>query len=125
MVKITAFGKSTRRFRLDSDVSLGDMADAVAISPALLSSIETGKKNIKESIVEKLAAYMGLVDEALLDFQLLAARCNSELKTNLKNHKPEAIETVTLLARHLGDLEENTLKSINEMIFQDTKNMNK
>lgn len=52
-MKLTEFGKAVRMLRLDTEVTLGDMADALEISPAYLSSMETGRREPQETIVER------------------------------------------------------------------------
>src|SRR5690606_13429981 len=116
MKMITKLGKVLRKARVDSEMTLGDMADAVGISPAFLSAIENGKKDIKEPLVEKLANLLKLSDEKLVEFQMIAMASNSEVRVNLEKHGEKQIEAVTLLARHIADLSEDSLEDISKII---------
>jgi transcriptional regulator with XRE-family HTH domain len=54
----TEFGKVVRMARLDAGVKLNEMAEALSVSPAFLSGLETGRKNISEEWIAKIAAYV-------------------------------------------------------------------
>ena len=53
-MKITEFGKAVRKARIDASVTLGDMAEALEVSPPFLSAMETGRKKISEDWVRKI-----------------------------------------------------------------------
>lgn len=51
---LTDFGKTVRKARLDAEETLSTMADNLGVSPAFLSAMETGRKNIPEEWVIKI-----------------------------------------------------------------------
>lgn len=51
---LTDFGKTVRKARLDAEETLSTMADNLGVSPAFLSAMETGRKNISEEWVNKI-----------------------------------------------------------------------
>lgn len=118
---ITKLGKYLRKFRVDSDMNLGNMAKAVGISPAFLSSIETGKRDIKEPVINGLANVMKLSGNKVEEFTLLALASNKEVKVNLENQSEKTAETVTFLARHIADLEPSTLDGIAQLVSKDVQ----
>ena len=54
---LTDFGKTVRKARLDTDETLATMAESLDVSPAFLSGLETGRKNIPEDWVEKITIF--------------------------------------------------------------------
>ncbi len=56
---LTEFGKVLRKARIDKGVLMKDMADAVGVSSAFLSSVETGRKQIPDGLFEKAARFLG------------------------------------------------------------------
>lgn len=58
---ISAFGKFIRTIR--GDESLRTMAKRLEITPAFLSAMEVGRKNIPMSYVDKIAELYNLTDE--------------------------------------------------------------
>lgn len=57
---MTPFGKAVRHLRIEHEMMLGEMADALEISPSYLSQIETGKKSIPVDLVDRIAILFGL-----------------------------------------------------------------
>lgn len=53
---LTPFGRVLRDFRLERCLLLGDMADALGLGAAELSSIETGKRAIPTDMIDRLEA---------------------------------------------------------------------
>ncbi|WP_374340252.1 helix-turn-helix domain-containing protein [Methyloversatilis sp.] len=57
-MKITEFGKAVRKARLDAEISLAQMAEALGVSPAFLSGMETGRKKIASDWVAKIQSFL-------------------------------------------------------------------
>ena len=60
---MTKFGIFIRKFRLDRGIRLRDMAKDLKISPAYLSGMETGHKDIPDSLVDKISSVYNLSTE--------------------------------------------------------------
>lgn len=56
-MELTAFGKAVRKYRIDIDVRLADMAEELGVSAAYLSAVETGKKKLTDGFVAKVVRY--------------------------------------------------------------------
>lgn len=54
---LTDFGKTVRKARLDVNETLSTMAESLGVSPAFLSAMETGRKNIPEDWVKKITGF--------------------------------------------------------------------
>lgn len=54
----TEFGKVVRMARIEAGVKLSDMAEALDVSAAFLSGLETGRKKISEDWISKIATYV-------------------------------------------------------------------
>ncbi|MBS0424103.1 MAG: helix-turn-helix transcriptional regulator [Proteobacteria bacterium] len=54
---LTDFGKAVRKARLDANETLATMAESLNVSPAFLSSMETGRKKIPEEWVGKIESF--------------------------------------------------------------------
>ncbi len=60
MADLTPFGKAARKIRIDRGETLGDMADALGISAAFLSSAETGKRNVPNDLLDRIVTHFQL-----------------------------------------------------------------
>lgn len=56
-MKLTEFGKTVRKARIDSGKTLLTMAEDLKTSPAFLSSMETGRKKIPNEWIGKIYDY--------------------------------------------------------------------
>lgn len=56
-MSLTDFGKAIRKARIDLGETLSSMATTFNVSPAFLSAMETGRKNIPEEWVIKITSY--------------------------------------------------------------------
>lgn len=68
---LTDFGKAVRKARLDANETLSTMADALNVSPAFLSAMETGRKNISEEWIVKISDFFlhrGIKVEKLAEY---------------------------------------------------------
>ncbi|KGM34766.1 helix-turn-helix domain-containing protein [Inquilinus limosus] len=105
-MSLTEFGKEVRKLRIDRDLILKDMADALGVSPAFLSAVETGKKNVPNGFIARLAAAYSLdintvhrLDEALL-------KSKSSFQIQVPAHASMAHrEVAAQLARTFGGMD--------------------
>jgi transcriptional regulator with XRE-family HTH domain len=54
---VTLFGKEIRKMRLDADVTLSDMAEALDKKASYLSAVELGDKPLSEQLVKDIIKY--------------------------------------------------------------------
>ena len=117
---ITEFGKRLRKARIDLGVNLGQMAKDVGVSPAFLSSIETGKRKIGLEVLRKLSEQLSLTGQEAIDFEVLAFESNKEMKLSLEGRRRSEVETITMLARKMSDLDEDKLEELRNLVAQET-----
>ena len=58
MTTATDFGKAVRMARIEAGVKLSEMASALDVTPAFLSSLETGRKKIPDGWISRIAQYV-------------------------------------------------------------------
>jgi transcriptional regulator with XRE-family HTH domain len=77
-VKLTEFGKTLRKARIDIGTTLTSMAAEIGVSQGFLSSVEIGKKKISFNLINKIEAYFLRfnVSPAELNIRRLAAVSN-------------------------------------------------
>ena len=117
---LTEFGKIARKIRIDNDILLKDMADALNISAAFLSKLETGKSKPNLKLANKIKTIYNLDDKAYNDLinaididknniiQPVFAKSKSDMKlivklaNSLKNmSKSQKQEIAKLLDNHV------------------------
>ncbi len=109
-------GKFLRRFRIDNSLLLKDMADALSISPAYLSSIENGKRKPTADFVSKIKQHYSLSKEA--EQELDDAFCKTveaiTIDTSVANDNQREIGLV--FARKINGLSDEQIKSIQKIL---------
>lgn len=60
------FGENMKKFRLDKNMSQGDICRALGLDRAYISNVENGKQNLTLSTMEKVAKVLGVGIDQLL-----------------------------------------------------------
>jgi len=77
MTTATDFGKAVRMARIEAGVKLSEMAAALEVSPAFLSSLETGRKKIPDDWINRIAQYVrNVLKVEAVDLEAKAAVSN-------------------------------------------------
>ena len=100
---MTNFGKELRKIRLDLGITLFDMANAIGISSAMLSSVETGKKAAPDDLVDRLANVYEEVRTQKAKFTQLADLTKKEVRLPLDSRE-DATELAVAFARNFSKL---------------------
>ncbi|MGH8476353.1 MAG: helix-turn-helix domain-containing protein [Methylococcales bacterium] len=70
--KLTPFGREVRKYRVDTGETQADAANAIGVSIASCSAIETGKKNVSNQFVNRVAMHFGLSGQEVESLKNLA-----------------------------------------------------
>lgn len=85
---MTPFGKAVRHLRIEHEMLLGGMADALGVSSSYLSQIESGKKPIPADFSDRVAQLINLDAAAAADLRREAAISMSEFKITIGTSAP-------------------------------------
>jgi len=119
-MKLTEFGKEVRKIRIDRNQLLKDMAAELEVSSAFLSALETGRKQVPPTFVDRLALAYDLDEETVRRLNAIVARSRSEFAIRLaKNATPDQREAAAVLARRFPGLNDQTVKKIMNAIRDD------
>jgi len=114
MEKLTPFGKMVRKLRIDHSLLLKEMADAVGMSSAWLSGVETGRKPIPAGLVEKVASFLDL--DRVQRAELSEAAENSRKDQSIKNVAIDRRDVAAALARRFNELDEDDLAKLRGLL---------
>lgn len=118
MAEVTAFGKCLRKMRIDSCEVLGAMARRLGISPAYLSSIENGGREIPDGLAAKIAAEYGLDESRAKELEEAEARTKGEVAVRLGTQKcePGYVETAVMFARDFSKLSGAQIEELKNLL---------
>ena len=113
---LTALGSFLRALREDRNELLKDMAVKLEMSPAMLSSIETGKRNISKGFAERVSATYGLGEEKQEALSLAIAQTREEIAFNISGLSTTDQKLAFSFARKFSDLDEDSKESIRRIL---------
>lgn len=111
------YGKILRHYRIDNQILLATMAKDLGLSPAYLSSIETGDRNIPVGLTEKITQHYGLDSEMKTKLMKAEAEKNKALTIDLTDASPEAIDATVTFARTLKNYSVKELRELCEKMY--------
>jgi len=109
MAELTLFGKEIRKRRIDRGETLGDMADALKVSAAFLSAVETGKKNVPGELLEKIIGHFELTGADAHQLRRLALESRSAITIK---PNPKTRELAAAFARKFEELDKQQIEEI-------------
>ena len=114
MAEVTAFGKILRKMRIDCSEVLGVMAQRLKVSPAYLSSIENGGREIPDDFITKIVTEYGLSEEQKNELEEAKAKVKGAVNVDFTDQKTEAdcVETAVMFAKDFSRL---SVKQVNEL----------
>jgi len=101
---VSAFGKQMRILRINLGITMRDMAKALGVSSAFISSLELNKKKVPESFVKKLQTVYDLSDEIYDELVNAADMANGEIKIFLGGYNEIDQKNFLKLARGYNTL---------------------
>jgi len=116
MKKLTAFGKFSRKLRIDHGEILKNMADRLNVTSAYLSAVETGKRNVPEEWVQILSKEYSLSREERQTLKDAYSQSILQVKMDLSQNSPLQRETAMVFARELKNISDDDLKPILERL---------
>ncbi len=114
---LSEYGKMLRKIRIDNGELLKDMAKKLEISPALLSYIENGKREIPQGFTQKVISSYNLSGK--IAEQLIAEESQSRKTIKVELSPLTSIErrqTAMLFARTFNNMNDDVLAKIRDLL---------
>jgi transcriptional regulator with XRE-family HTH domain len=112
----TEFGKLLRIIRVERGEILKHMSDRLNISPAYLSAIENGRREIPSDFIEKIVAEYNLEKEEEIKLHNVAILETKSMRTELADANSAQKQAFSLFARSLSELNAEDLTKISKII---------
>jgi transcriptional regulator with XRE-family HTH domain len=115
LTMLTEFGKFCRKIRIDHGELLKDMANKLSISPAYLSAVEAGHRNIPADWPEKITKMYSLDAEQLITLKRAVEYSTTQFKVNLSEFSHNDRDLILSFVREFINLDEeakNQIKSV-------------
>ncbi|MHC8508022.1 MAG: helix-turn-helix domain-containing protein [Rhodospirillales bacterium] len=107
---MTPFGEKIRELRARKGVTMKQMAAALGVSPPYLSALEHGKRGRPgPGMTMQVCGYFDLIWDEAENLKRLAALSNPRPAVDTAGLSPQATALANLLARRIGELDDETL----------------
>ena len=106
-MKLTEFGKFSRKLRIDNGELLKDMAIKLNVTVSYLSAVEIGKRNIPEKWEEEREE----LKEAIIYSKKV-------FKINVENFEKEEKDLILMLARKVDNMDEKEKNNLKQILFK-------
>jgi transcriptional regulator with XRE-family HTH domain len=118
---MTPFGEKLRALRAARGATLKEMAEAIGVSSAYLSSLEHGRRGRPSwYLVQRIIAYFNVIWDEAEDLVKLANMSHPRIVSRTAGLSPRATELCNRLATNIRDLHEDDLllllKALNEAV---------
>lgn len=118
---VTAFGKFCRKLRIDCGQIMLDMAESLQVSPAFLSAVENGKKNIPAQWGDRIIKAYKLSEKKSMELLDAIDKSKTEIRINLSKHSEQDRNLAIAFAREFGSLNSEQKKEILKMLSAERK----
>ena len=122
---LTEFGKFCRKLRIDHNETQQDIANYLGVTTAYLSTVEHGKRNISEKIVDKLISRYNLSGAKLNQFKSTITNSIFFIKIHLHRMNSLDRELIIKIYYNLNELNDKDKKELIEVIDNQLANKSK
>lgn len=101
---LSEYGKTLRKIRIDKDINMKPMAQAIGITSSHLCMIEKGKRNIPNGLTHDIIKHYELSKEQAIELQKAELLSRNSIEIELGDMDLSKKSLVLSLANNLKDL---------------------
>ena len=116
---LSNYGKVLRKIRIDKGLTMAQMAKAVGITSAYLSTIERGKRNIPKNLTRDIIGHYELSNEQVEELQKAEYLSMDSFEVELSNVDLDKRILVLSLAKNLDNMTCEQVAMINNIMGVD------
>jgi transcriptional regulator with XRE-family HTH domain len=114
---MTPFGEKVRQLRRERGISQKQMAAALGVSAGYLSALEHGRRGMPSwAMVQNIIGYFNVIWDDAEELERLAASSDPRVVIDTAGLSPHATAVANLLAKRIGELDEDELAAIDGIL---------
>ena len=113
---VSNYGKILRKIRIDKGLTMAQMAKAVGITSAYLSTIERGKRNIPKSLTQNVINHYELSNEQVTELQKAEYLSMDSVEIELSDVGLDKKTLVLSLAKNLKNMTYEQVEMIKNIV---------
>lgn len=116
---MTPFGAHLRQLRAERGMTQKQLAHLIGVSPAYLSALEHGHRGKPSfDLIQRIAGRLHIIWDDAERLHELAEQSEPRVLVDTAGLSADATRVANLMARHIGQLDQETLEAIAHMIAQ-------
>ena len=117
-MKVTEFGKFSRKLRIENDELLRDMANKLGVTASYLSAVEIGKRNIPKKWENIIVNAYQLDNSKALELRESIEYSIKVINIEVEQLNNEDKNLIFMLARKVNNLDEKDKNELREILFR-------
>ena len=117
-MKVTEFGKFSRKLRIENDELLRDMANKLGVTASYLSAVEIGKRNIPKKWENIIVNAYQLDNSKALELRESIEYSIKVINIEVEQLNNEDKNLIFMLARKVSNLDEKDKNELREILFR-------
>ena len=114
---MTPFGARLREIREARGMTLKSMAAAIGVSPAYLSALEHGRRGRPTwDLLQRIIGHLNIIWDEAEELERLADLSHPRIVIDTEGLSPKATELANRLAERIGDLQDETLDRLIDLV---------
>ena len=114
---MTPFGVKIREWRQRKGCTLHQQSQALGVSVAYLSALETGTRGRPSAVlIDQICVWLGLIWDDAEELKRLAALSHPKPTINARGHSAEAVYMANLLAQNIDRLSAADCQMVTDVI---------
>ncbi|MBU3730189.1 MAG: helix-turn-helix transcriptional regulator [Beijerinckiaceae bacterium] len=110
---MTPFGEKLRALRAERGITLGEMAEAIGVTPTYLSALEHGRRGRPNWVfVQRVIHFFNVIWDDAEELQRLADVSHPRVVIDTAGLDPRATLLANRLARRIAELDPATLEKL-------------
>lgn len=115
---LTEYGKAVRKYRIDAEITAKEMADALGVTPAYLSALETGKRRLGNAFLEKVIQFFDDRGIDASDLYDAAAATQTEVHLDMSGLNGDTRAKVAAFARNFSSMDADRKRELLEDLLK-------
>lgn len=113
------YGNYMKKLRKKQKENMRTMASRLGVSPAFISSIESGRKTIPMEYAEKISALYNLSDKEKNEIVDAINISNKNVKIQIENFDSDRKDVSLMFARKINTADKDLIKKLKEALNED------
>lgn len=117
-MKLTEFGKFSRKLRIENNELLKDMSEKLGVTASYLSAVEIGKRNVPKKWEDIIVKTYNLDNDMALELKTAIEYSAKVISIEVEDLHKDDKDLILMLARKVNELDDNEKTNLKKILFK-------